>query len=94
MLAATLWFLYVELGIQRIYYHAYESGCVLKHINSTKPPRSLYTELPRKFCFEKTTQAPEFLLQDKRFYKRLKKLTHKSAIEWQHLPLEKNHAWA
>ncbi len=93
MLAATLWFLHVELGINRIFYHDYATGCQLKKITGRKPPRSIYTDLPRQFCFKQTTQAPEFLLQDKRFSKRLKKLS-RSPLHWQALHLEQSHAWA
>ncbi len=93
MLAASLQFLFVELGISDIYYHHYESGCQLKSISCGKPPRSIYTDLPKKFCFGKTEQTPEFLLQDKKFSKRLKQLSRHN-IQWQKLELEKNHAWA
>ena len=93
MLAATLWFVHIELGINKIFYHSYENGCQLKSIHGRKPPRSIYTDLPRQFCFEKTTQSPEFLLQDKRFIKRIRKM-QLSSVEWQTLQLEKNHAWA
>ena len=93
MLAATLWFLYRELGINKIFYHNYETGCQLKKITGRKPPRSIYTDLPRQFCFTKTTLAPQFLLQDKRFTKRMRKMQIKS-VEWQTLQLENSHAWA
>ncbi len=41
MLSAALWFIFKELGITTIYYHSYESGCVLKDIEHGRPPRSL-----------------------------------------------------
>lgn len=74
MLAAALWFLRCEIGINRIWYHDYETGAALKRINYTRPPRSLYTDLPKKFCFQQTDSTPEFLLQDREFYKRHRKL--------------------
>lgn len=60
MLAATIWFLRKEIGIKRIYYHTHESGAALKRINYSKPPRSLYTSLPKRFCFEPTGERPAF----------------------------------
>lgn len=58
MLAATIWFLRSEIGISRIYYHTHESGAALKRIRYRKPPRSLYTELPKRFCFQPTDERP------------------------------------
>ncbi len=63
MLAAAIWFLREELGIRRIFYHTYETGIRCKQIRWGKPPRSIYTELPRKFCFVESREAPEFLQQ-------------------------------
>jgi hypothetical protein len=62
MLASAIWFLKEEIGISSIYYHTFEFGCKLKRISGTRPPQSLYTRLPFRFCFEKTDRAPEFLL--------------------------------
>lgn len=75
MLAATIWFLRHELGIRTIFYHTYDSGRKLKKMTSrySQPPRSIYTDLPRKFCFEKTNSAPEWLVKDKRKRKRPRK---------------------
>ncbi len=61
ILAATIWFLREELGINTIYYHTHESGALLKKISYTLPPRSLYTKLPRKFCFSQSGERPDFL---------------------------------
>ena len=44
-----------------VYYHTFKTGIRFKNIAWTAPPRSLYTDLPRKFCFRETTQAPMFL---------------------------------
>jgi len=63
MLASAIWFLREELGINNIFYHTYDLGCRLKRISGSRPPRSLYTKLPEKFCFQKTRQAPAFLMQ-------------------------------
>ncbi|MGH1434461.1 MAG: hypothetical protein ACRBG0_08385 [Lewinella sp.] len=68
MLTATLRFLWEEIGVSRIFYHTYDAGCMLKNC---KPPKSLYTQLPKRFCFEKTADIPSFL------EKRVKKLSPK-----------------
>ena len=61
MLSAAIWFLKEEIGINKIFYHTFDFGCKLKAISEYKPPRSLYTKLPEKFCFRETRQAPSFL---------------------------------
>ncbi|MEM8814499.1 MAG: hypothetical protein AAGE85_01665 [Pseudomonadota bacterium] len=61
MLSATLRFLREELGVRSIFYHTHESGARLKRIQVRLPPRSVYTQLPRRFCFEETTERPGFL---------------------------------
>lgn len=61
MLAATIWFLREELGVKKIFYHTHESGAELKKIEGTLPPKSLYTALPKKFCFRETNEQPSFL---------------------------------
>ena len=61
MLTATILFLRQELGIKKIYYHTFESGNFLKQLQFQYPPKSLYTTLPKKFCFQKTAIVPEFL---------------------------------
>lgn len=63
MLASAIWFLKEEIGITRIYYHTFEFGSQWKCITGMQPPRSLYTRLPDRFCFEKTRQVPHFLKQ-------------------------------
>jgi len=69
MLAAAIDFIRHELGIHRIYYHSFEIGALLKNIKYSKPPRSLYTKLPKQFGFQKTPQGPEFLMREKRVQK-------------------------
>lgn len=71
MLWAAIAFLREEIGLSHIFYHSVDSGQQLKRITGSLPPRSLYTELPRKFCFEPTHEAPEFLLQDHEAHKTL-----------------------
>lgn len=67
MLWAAIEFVYRELGLTRIYFHTYDTGIALKRIAGGKPPRSLYTRLPQRFCFELSPIAPEFLLRHRGF---------------------------
>jgi len=75
MLAASIEFIRDELGIKQIYYHSHDTGWRVKGIYYSKPPRSLYSTLPRRFCFRKTADAPEFLKADKRFRRVCKKVS-------------------
>ena len=61
MLTAALWFLFDELGMQRVFYHTHHSGSELKQIRYRKPPQSLYRELPRRLCFRQTHNGPAFI---------------------------------
>lgn len=73
MLTATLHFIRDELGIHNIFYHSYETGCAIK---KCQPPRSLYTQLPRQFCFHPTLEAPQFLQRITKFRQAMKKIDH------------------
>jgi len=62
ILSASIWFLKEEMGVNKIFYHTFEGGNLLKGIDMIKkPPKSLYTKLPGKFCFSITDEAPEFI---------------------------------
>ncbi len=63
MLTAALWFIREELGLRTVYYHTWQSGCLLKGFGNGRfgPPRSLYTSLPRQFCFRRVARVPQFL---------------------------------
>jgi len=61
MLGAALEFIHGELGINTVYYHSFDTGAALKGIRYNLPPRSLYTELPRRFCFQPSREPPRFL---------------------------------
>lgn len=65
LLLAALWFLTARIGIRRIYLHRPASGARLKGIRFVLPPASLYTDLPRRFCFAPTNDAPVFLMRDR-----------------------------
>jgi hypothetical protein len=59
MLFAAIGFLRHELGIEHIFYHTHETGSRLKCISyDDSPPRSLYTDLPERFCFRTSLRGP------------------------------------
>ena len=63
MLSAVIWFVKEELGMDKLYYHTYESGRIFKRFKQgySLPPKSLYTKLPSRFGFDQTGEAPQFL---------------------------------
>lgn len=61
ILCATIWFLVRELGVRCIFYHTFDSCVRMKSIGGSLPPRSVYTTLPRRFCFQETEMHPSFL---------------------------------
>lgn len=85
MLAACIDFLVRELGIKHVYYHSWETGLRLKNMTWSPPPKSLYTKLPRRFCFDKTEETPQFLYKNKEFKRSAKKM---GKLEWFKLPLK------
>ncbi len=60
-LLAALILLRDELGCGEVFMHQPGPGTALKGIRGTCPPRSLYSKLPKSFCFEATRETPEFL---------------------------------
>ncbi len=72
ILWSALWFSTNELGMDTIYYHTFETGALLKNIKRRQLPRSLYTDLPRKFCFSQTNEVPQLLQQTKSAMRRIK----------------------
>lgn len=66
MLWAAILFIRDTLGLRHVYYHGEASNRLLKGFKKDyAPPRSLYTDLPRKFCLTPTEEVPEFLLEDR-----------------------------
>ena len=61
LMLATLIFAHRELGARTVWLHQPRTGVRLKNIEGTAPPRSLYTDLPRRFGFTASDRAPEFL---------------------------------
>lgn len=85
MMTAALWFIRYELGISKVFYHTWEGGSVLKSIDGTPPPRSLYTDLPRRFCFSKTRVPPRLMMSDRRLRRKIHRLKNP---EWHTLYLD------
>jgi len=78
MLTAVIKFCVDELGLHRIYYHSFDTGCRLKRISRRLPPKSLYTGLPRRFCFQLTGETPRFLQKSSMAKRKLKRITNPS----------------
>ncbi len=84
MLTATLNFLHDELGIQRIWIHDFETGIAAKGLQWSRPPRSLYTSLPKRFCFQRTANGPNFICKYRSFRR---KISSVSKPQWHYLEL-------
>lgn len=80
-LMAAIDFIRHTLGLTRIFYHSFTTGNILKRVCG-EPPKSLYTQLPKKFGFERTREPPEFLQSNKTVRRLLKKC---SQPEWFYL---------
>ncbi len=87
MLTATLWFLLKELGIRRVFYHTPDSGKELKRIGGVAPPRSIYSDLPRRFCFQVTHSGPLFIRDSAK--RELRKRFAEPRTQWQVLDLNR-----
>ena len=83
MLMAAIHFIYAELGIRTIYYHTHETGQKIKQVYGA-PPRSLYSDLPRKFCFQMTNEDPEFIKNDPFFIRKKRAMKD---VAWYRLAL-------
>ncbi|SDM44285.1 hypothetical protein SAMN05421823_113130 [Catalinimonas alkaloidigena] len=85
MLSAVLWMAKEELGLSTVYYHTYEGGLWMKGLTSDNgPPRSLYTQLPRRFGFALTEEAPRFLQNEPFLHRKLRRNT---GLAWYRLAL-------
>ena len=84
MLAAAIRFVHTELGIGSIYYHTHETGQKIKKVLGGAPPRSLYSDLPRKFCFQITDEDPAFIKNDHSFIRKKRSLKQ---VAWYQLAL-------
>jgi hypothetical protein len=83
MLATTLWFIRIEFGVRNVFMHCVLSGASVKRITGRAPPRSIYSDLPRKFCFREGVEAPQFLLATTPY----KRLCKKKSIRWNYLTM-------
>lgn len=61
ILNAALNFVFDKVGVERVFYHDFDTGNALKNIAYSRPPRSLYTTLPKRFGMLKTQELPLFL---------------------------------
>ena len=74
LLTATVEFIVRELGITQLFMHTARSGWRVKNMGPyQRPPRSLYAELPRKFAFRRIWNAPQFLLDTRRYQRLIRK---------------------
>ncbi len=61
-LTAAIEWLVEQRGIRRIFYNTWETGNRLKGLSEGwGPPRSLYSSLPRRFCFQEAHRTPRAL---------------------------------
>ena len=69
-----------ELGCEKVYYNTFDTGNIMKELSAeyTRPPKSLYTKLPKKFGFKITREPPKMLKEEKLLRKRLKT----KGLEW------------
>lgn len=65
-LLAALHIAVTELGAREVWMHRPGPGATLKHIRYTHPPRSLYSDLPKSFCFTPVRDVPGFLCRPRR----------------------------
>lgn len=73
---AVLMLLRDEFAIRTVWMHQPMPGAFLKGITwGGLPPRSIYSQLPRRFCFAPTREVPPFLEQSSR--KKLRRLRAK-----------------
>ncbi len=74
MLSAALFFLREELGIGRVWMHTPESGLVLKRMRRQGcPPSSLYSDLPERFCFQRSRNLPAFLAREREVARQMRR---------------------
>ncbi len=91
-MAAALHFITQELGIARIFIHDFETGNHLKRLaqDSRKPPRSIYSSLPKKFCFQKLDASPDIINSQIKRITRSKKVRYRvEKPKFWHLSFEK-----
>lgn len=86
VLAAAIEVLRTEFSCREIYYHTVDSNRHLKDFEENwGPPRSVYTDLPRRFCFERVPQPPRFIEKTADGFARYK--LNRCCPEWHRLSL-------
>lgn len=85
LLHAAVQFAKKELGISNVWMHTYDSGNLFKDLKWSRPPKSLYTKLPRKYGFEQVEGGPKFL-QAEKYLRRYFKTARQKRIAWYKLP--------
>lgn len=73
LLSAVLFFLREELGMRDIWMHTPQSGVMLKKIRGSAPPVSLYSTLPKRFCFQPDDSVPGFLAREREAARQLRR---------------------
>ena len=64
ILTAALQVIRDELKLSSVYFHTVESNLHLKDMEGWEAPRSVYTDLPRRFGFQRVSTPPRFLERD------------------------------
>jgi hypothetical protein len=80
-MSIALWFAKKELQIQNVWMHTFESCLLFKDQNYSKPPRSIYSKLPKRMGFVLSDKAPLFLMREiylKRYFRKAKK----DSVKW------------
>ncbi len=64
-LEATCQFLRKEIGITETYFYDFDTGCRFKGLldDDWQPPRSLYSNLPKRYGMERVAEVPPFLMK-------------------------------
>jgi len=94
ILCATLEYLVEHIGAERIYMYDHLTGAALKSLRWAHPPRSLYTQLPKRFGFEVTELAPHFIEEDRTVKRKMKKIKKSLQPKWHFLNLNKGGLYA
>lgn len=62
LMSACFHVLFEQLGYRRVYMHSWKTGQVLKNC---QPPRSLYSQLPKRFCMRAVPFGPGMLTSNR-----------------------------
>ena len=80
-LAAAIWYIVEHLRLRRIYFNTFEGGSWLKELeDDDRPPRSVYSTLPKRFGFKRTREPP--LALTRCGHAGVRKKLEKEGLEW------------